>query len=123
MLTDADLPLFAPRPAAKPSETPEKFTAAANPKPRDYAKKWRTWVDANPHAASVIRDRAYLLLMDGAERIEVNKIFADVRAELRVSLNHSLRAACADWLIAQEPRLAGVIERRRRTTATAGERP
>jgi hypothetical protein len=113
VIADADLPLFAWSPPADPSPTPEKFRRAKGD-PRDYRAEWLAFVEAQPDAALTIRDRAYGLMMDGHERISVALIFEHVRCDLHVSINTSHAAACSDWLIAQDPRLAGLIERRQR---------
>lgn len=105
-----DLPLLAWRPA--PSETPDRYTAAANPKPRDYAGAWLAWVDAHPDVAAEILAMARAHLP--ATRCSVDGLFLAVRSQLRIPMNHSHRAAAADWLCREEPRLADVIERRKR---------
>jgi hypothetical protein len=107
---DADLPLLSWRPAP----TPEPFTAAANPKPRDYRLAWDAFVEARPDVAGSIYEHALADLRIGLPRVEVNALFADARARFTVTLNNSWRAAAADWLCEREPRLADLIERRRR---------
>lgn len=110
----ADLPLLAWRPAgpSEPAPTPDRYTAAANPKPRDYTARWLAWVEENHDLA------AELLAMARAHlpttRCSVDGLFLAIRTQLKKPMNHSLRAAAADWLCFMDPRLADVIERRAR---------
>jgi hypothetical protein len=109
---DADLPLFAWSPPVDPSPTPERFRRAKDD-PRDYAVEWAAWVDANPTIAAELLSMARGHI--GVQmRCEVNSLFGGIRLLRRVQMNNSHRAAAADWLIAQDPRLAGLIERRQR---------
>lgn len=106
------LPLFSWRPA-EAAPTPEKFKRAPG-EPRDYRAEWDRFVEANPSIADSILRHAVTDLTLGLPRVEVNALFADARARFTVTLNNSWRAACADWLCEREPRLAELIERRRR---------
>lgn len=100
---------------ARLGETPAKFRRAKGD-PRDYAKEWQVYVNSNPTIAEFIRCGALDRLMEGATRVSVAKLFEDVRAEKKVSINTSYAAAAGDWLCAIEPRLEKLIERRRRRT-------
>ena len=108
-MSDADLPLF----AWSPSETPAKFKRAKGD-PRDYAAEWSAFVEDFADIAANIRQRAEILRRNGVARIEVNALFALARQDYATSVNNSWRAACADWLVAQDPRLDALIERRAR---------
>jgi hypothetical protein len=114
-----DGPLFAwqPPPASDApiatSPTPERFKRAKG-EPRDYRAEFDAWRERNPEIATHIEWLALVELRSGATRIEVNAIFAAVRARYVTTLNNSWRAACADWLVEREPRLATLIERRAR---------
>lgn len=101
------------RPASEPSETPEKFKRAKGD-PRDYAAEWAAFVKANHVIAISIEDDALDLMRRGAKRIEINALFAEARARHRCTLNNSLRAAAASWIVDRNPDLDALIERRRR---------
>lgn len=111
----AGMPLFdwSPAPDTSPAPTPVRFVRAKGD-PRDYRAEWLAWVEAHQAAAQAIEDHALDEYRRGQPRIEVNALFASVRRDMRVSLNHNYRAACADWLVEREPRLDALIERRRR---------
>ena len=115
MLGDADLPLLAWRPAAtsEPAPTPEKFKRAKGD-PRDYAAEWRAFVDGCPQIAGFVAYEARAAMLRGDARVSVNALFEAARARHRATLNQSWRAAAADWLIAGDPALATVFERRTR---------
>jgi hypothetical protein len=50
----------------------------------------------------------------GDDRVEINDVAADVRAALVVKVNNSWRALISRELIARTPRLAILIQTRRR---------
>lgn len=108
-----DLPLLSWRPAEEPSETPEKFKRTKGD-PRDYRVEWDRFVKEHPAIAISIKDDALDLMRSGAKRIEINALFAEARARHRCTLNNSLRAAAASWIVDRNPDLDDLIERRRR---------
>lgn len=93
--------------------TPEKFRRAKG-EPRDYRAEWLAWVERNPEIADHIERTALRALLHQESRIEVNALFSDARKTFHRTANQSYRAACADWLVEREPRLADLIERRKR---------
>ena len=109
---DDNLPLLAWRPASH-EETPAKFRRAKG-EPRDYAADFAKWRAAHPEIAASLLQWAVDAIRLGVRRVEVNVLFAEARRVYGITANNSHRAAAADWLIAQEPRLADLIERRRR---------
>lgn len=104
------LPLF----AWTEAPTPTKFVRAPDD-PRDYRAEWDRWREANPKPWAFIRAQAAAMLAAEVKRVSVNALFERVREVYAVSINHDWRAICADDLIAQEPKLGAMIERRRRT--------
>ena len=109
-MTD-DLPLFAWHQSAEAAPTPDRYRNV--PRPREYAAAWAAWVEAHPETAAEILAMARAHLP--STRCSVDGLFLAVRTQLHTPMNHSFRAAAADHLIATDPRLAAVIERRKRT--------
>lgn len=107
-----------PAPVAAPTvePTPEKFRRASGD-PRDYRAEWEAAIKANHRIGALIEQWA----LEGAAsgRVEVNALFARLRATLRATLDNSLRASCSDWLIERNPELAAVIKRRARKRTAA----
>lgn len=102
-----------PAPVAAPTvePTPEKFRRAPGDL-RDYRAEWEAAIKANHRIGALLEQWA----LEGASsgRVEVNALFARLRATLRVTLDNSTKAPAADWLIERNPELAKVIRRRAR---------
>lgn len=107
-----------PAPVAAPTvePTPEKFRRASGD-PRDYRAEWEAAIKSNHRIGALIEQWALESAASG--RVEVNALFARLRATLRVTLDNSTRAACSDWLIERNPELAAVIKRRARKRTAA----
>lgn len=89
--------------------------AASKPAPTTVEptpEKWEAAIKANHRIGALLEQWA----LEGASsgRVEVNALFARLRATLRVTLDNSTRAPAADWLIERNPELAKVIRRRAR---------
>ena len=86
-----------------------------HPKPSSPAAKWARWI-VKPEAAIVLSEierRALASWRNGDRRVEVNGIVADVRRDLKVRMDNSLRAIIARRLVEVYPVLEPLIERRR----------
>ena len=73
--------------------------------------KWRA---ANPEIVREVIRRAVARANNGARRIEVNDLVADVRKDWKVRIDNSFRSRISDDAVAQYPFLDGLIERRQR---------
>lgn len=98
-MTDAQGALFTSYRVSDGSAPVERFT------------KWARTPDGAAVVAEV-RRRALAQASNGARRIEVNLIVADVRRELRMTVNNSHRAPLARYLVARDAHLGPLIERR-----------
>lgn len=78
------------------------------------ADRYHRWRTTHADLYAEIERRVLARANSGEVRVEVNDVFADVRRDLKVRLDNSLRAPCADELIARHPGLREKIERRRR---------
>lgn len=113
--------------AAETTSGPRPASAVRAKKPApppDYTAQWLAFVatDGGHAIASALLATARACLARGDRRISVRALLADVRGvagALRdeVSISHNWTAPAADWLVTMEPRLADVIERRKRTAA------
>ena len=92
--------------------TPARFKRPAGP--RDFRAEWAALRAARPDVWAWLVERCRDELSLGVKRISTNALFEIARTRFGVSLNHDWRAACSDDLIAQDPRLATLIERRAR---------
>jgi len=89
------------------------------PKPSSPEAKWARWI-ARPTSWPVVAEierRALACWQNGDRRVEINRIVADVRRDLGVSVDNSLRAILARRLVEKHPQLDALIERRRRRSA------
>jgi hypothetical protein len=89
------------------------------PTPSTPAAKWARWISTPEGQAlfAEIERRALAEWHRGAQRVEVNRIVADLRAERRVSIDNSIRSCISDALVERYPVLDPLIERRRRRSA------
>jgi len=81
---------------------------------RDYAAEWAAFVAARPDIATWLTAAVEACRVAGHRRIAVNAIVEEARRLFVTPIDNSWRAALADRLIAADPRLDGLIERRRR---------
>ena len=89
------------------------------PKPSDPDSKWARWI-AKPESRAVLEEierRALAAWHNGDQRVEVNGIVADVRRDLKVSVDNSLRSILARRLVERYPVLEPLIELRARKAA------
>jgi len=82
--------------------------------PRDFAAEVTAFFADRPDVATWLTAAVEACRAGGHRRIAVNAIVEEARRLFRVSIDNSWRAAIADWLIAADPRLDALIERRRR---------
>lgn len=93
-----------------------RAVARAKRAPRDFAAEVAAFLAARPDIATWLTAAVEACRVAGHRRIAVNAIVEEARRLFEVSINNSHRAAISDWLIAGDPRLDRVIERRRRRT-------
>jgi hypothetical protein len=89
------------------------------PTPSTPAAKWARWI-STPEGQALFAEIERRALADwhrGAQRVEVNRIVADLRGERRVSIDNSLRSFISRALIAKWPVLTPLIEVRRQRSA------
>ena len=101
----ADAPGTAP--AVEP--TPERFRRDKDD-PRDYAAEWEAFHAAHYDVAQWMVELAEEDARTG--RVSARAIAERVRSRFRVSINNSLTASIARWLVEIRPELAGVIRLR-----------
>ena len=78
------------------------------------ADRYARWRPMHADVFAEIERRVLARATRGDLRVEVNDIFADLRRELKMRMDNTLRAPCADELVARHPWLDGHIERRPR---------
>lgn len=96
--------------------TATQLDVFTQPQPSSPEAKWARWI-AKPESWPVVAEierRALACANRGDTRIELNRIVADVRADLGVSIDNSLRAILARRLVEKHPQLDTLIERRKR---------
>ncbi len=82
--------------------------------PRDFAAEVATFLTTSPDIATWLTAAVEACRVAGHRRIAVNAIVEEARRLFVTPIDNSWRAALADRLIAADPRLDGLIERRRR---------
>lgn len=126
MLTDSQPALFAPawldaesaadrrRERDRIAAEVARAVARAKRAPRDFAAEVAAFLAARPDIATWLTAAVEACRVAGHRRIAVNAIVEEARRLFVTPIDNSWRAALADRLIAADPRLDGLIERRRR---------
>lgn len=91
-----------------------RAVARAKRAPRDFAAEVAAFLAARPDIATWLTAAVEACRVAGHRRIAVNAIVEEARRLFVTPIDNSWRAALADRLIAADPRLDGLIERRRR---------
>ena len=91
-----------------------RAVARAKRAPRDFAAEVAAFLAARPDIATWLTAAVEACRVAGHRRIAVNAIVEEARRLFVTPIDNSWRAALADRLIAADPRLNGLIERRRR---------
>lgn len=91
-----------------------RAVARAKRAPRDFAAEVAAFLVARPDIATWLTAAVEACRAAGHRRIAVNAIVEEARRLFVTPIDNSWRAALADRLIAADPRLDGLIERRRR---------
>lgn len=91
-----------------------RAVARAQRPPRDFAAEVATFLTTSPDIATWLTAAVEACRVAGHRRIAVNAIVEEARRLFVTPIDNSWRAALADRLIAADPRLDGLIERRRR---------
>ena len=91
-----------------------RAVARAKRAPRDFAAEVAAFLAARPDIATWLTAAVEACRVAGHQRIAVNAIVEEARRLFVTPIDNSWRAALADRLIAADPRLDGLIERRRR---------
>ena len=91
-----------------------RAVARAKRAPRDFAAEVAAFLAARPDIATWLTAAVEACRAGGHRRIAVNAIVEEARRLFVTPIDNSWRAALADRLIAADPRLDGLIERRRR---------
>lgn len=91
-----------------------RAVARAQRAPRDFAAEVAAFLVARPDIATWLTAAVEACRVAGHRRIAVNAIVEEARRLFVTPIDNSWRAALADRLIAADPRLDGLIERRRR---------
>ena len=91
-----------------------RAVARAKRAPRDFAAEVAAFLVARPDIATWLTAAVEACRVAGHRRIAVNAIVEEARRLFVTPIDNSWRAALADRLIAADPRLDGLIERRRR---------
>ena len=91
-----------------------RAVARAKRAPRDFAAEVTAFLAARPDIATWLTAAVEACRVAGHRRIAVNAIVEEARRLFVTPIDNSWRAALADRLIAADPRLDGLIERRRR---------
>jgi D-alanyl-D-alanine carboxypeptidase len=84
--------------------------------PRDYAAEWAAYrlTEEGAQIATHILSCARAAIDEGVARVSTKALVEVAREWMLATINNSWTAAIADWLIAEEPRLATLIRRRAR---------
>lgn len=81
------------------------------------ADRYYRWRQQHPDVFAEIERRVLACSARGDQRIEVNEIWASVRADWKVKLDNSHRSLAARELIQRHPHLTTKIEIRKRRSA------
>lgn len=96
------------------------FGAPAKPERPSIADRWEAFKRANPHVLPEMLRLARARVAGGATRIGTKALWEELRESLKVAklgdykLNNDFTSRAADDLVALDPSLDGVIERRKR---------
>lgn len=117
MLSDHDLPLFAPRPEPDRQAARDRVARHRAVAARDWAADWDDEIDAFPEDEATILATTRTLIAASARPIGMAKVWELLRGKVKCDLSNNYRAPCARRLMARHPDLVGKIA----TRADAGQ--